>query len=92
MPVASAPATGNQPPKQLNLSLPRVDTNRYGSGPIRQPNFSELANRQLRRGTVNDSVAEAVNSAENPDCLKDSGAGLLGAPLAAYKAATGKCK
>ncbi len=100
--VASAPinpigsamggAIGNAPPKPLNMTLPRVDPARYGSGPIRQPSFSELANAQLRRGPVKDPMAEAVNSAEKPDCLKDGGMGLLGAPVAAYQAASGKCK
>ncbi len=74
------------------MTLPRVDPARYGSGPIRQPSFSELANAQLRRGPVKDPMAEAVNNAEKPDCLKDGGMGLLGAPVAAYQAASGKCK
>lgn len=95
---ASAPITAIggpsaiSPPKQLNLNLPRVDPGRYGSGPIRQPSFSELANAQLRRGPAKDPMAEAVNNSEKADCLKDNGMGLLGAPVAAYQAATGKCK
>lgn len=95
-PAASAPApignASSAPPKQLNLNLPRVDANRYGSGPIKQPSFSELANAQLRRGPAKDPMAEAVNNSEKADCLKDNGMGLLGAPVAAYQAATGKCK
>lgn len=90
-PLPTASAAGAAA-KSLNLSLPRVEVYRSGIGPVRQPSFSDLANSQLRRGVPKDPMAEAVTSAENPDCLKDSGMGLLGAPVAAYKAMTGKCK
>lgn len=86
-PAASTPLTG----KPLNLNLPRVEMNRY-PGPVARPSVSELANAQLRSGKIKDAMAEAVNSAETPDCLKDKGMGLIGAPVAAYQAATGKCK
>jgi hypothetical protein len=91
LPVAAASAAA-PPNKSLNLSLPRVEVYRSGIGPVRQPNFADQANAQLRRGAPKDPMAEAINSAETPDCLKDSGMGLLGAPVAAYKAMTGKCK
>jgi hypothetical protein len=65
---------------------------RSGIGPVRQPNFADQANAQLRRGGPKDTMAEAVTSSETPDCLKDTGTGLLNAPVAAYKALTGKCK
>lgn len=91
LPVASASGTAPAN-KSLNLSLPRVEVYRSGIGPVRQPSFADQANAQLRRGAPKDPMAEAINSAETPDCLKDSGMGLLGAPVAAYKAMTGKCK
>lgn len=91
VPLPTASATGGGA-KSLNLSLPRVEVYRSGIGPVRQPSFSDLANAQLRRGAAKDPMAEAVTNSENPDCLKDSGMGLLGAPVAAYKAMTGKCR
>ena len=97
LPSTSAPTAARLPP--VNINLPRVDVMRPGVGgggigPVRQPSLSELANAQLRRGTPRDPVAEAVNSAENPDCVgpDKSGAGLLAGPMAAYRAMTGKCK
>ncbi|MEY2952156.1 MAG: hypothetical protein RLZZ401_243 [Pseudomonadota bacterium] len=96
VPAAPPPLPATSAPKaiqQLNLSLPRVEVNKpYGQGPIRQPSLSELANAQLRRGGAKDPMAEAVNSAENPDCLQPDKSGLLAAPVLAYKALTGKCK
>jgi len=93
LPVAAASASGAVPAnKALNLNLPRVEVYRSGIGPVRQPSFADQANAQLRRGAPKDPMAEAINSAETPDCLKDSGMGVLGAPVAAYKAMTGKCK
>lgn len=97
LPTASTPSAARLPP--VNINLPRVDVLRPGVGgggvgPLRQPSLSELANAQLRRGAPRDPVADAVNSAENPDCLgtDKNGAGLLAAPVAAYRAMTGKCK
>jgi hypothetical protein len=55
--------------------------------------LSEMANAQLRRGEPKDPMAEAVGSAENPDCIQpNSSSGLLAAPMMAYKALAGKCK
>lgn len=93
LPTATAPNSAKA--KALNLSLPRVEV--YRGPPMgRQLSVSEMANAQLRRGEAKDAVAEAVNSAENPDCVKPdkdgSGGGLLAAPMMAYKAMTGKCK
>lgn len=93
LPTATAPNSAKA--KALNLSLPRVEVYR-GPSIGRQLSVSEMANAQLRRGEPKDPVAEAVNSAENPDCVKPdkdgSGGGLLAAPMMAYKALTGKCK
>lgn len=93
LPTATAPNSAKA--KALNLSLPRVEV--YRGPPMgRQLSVSEMANAQLRRGEAKDAVAEAMNSAENPDCVKPdkdgSGGGLLAAPMMAYKAMTGKCK
>ena len=93
LPVASAPTAQG---KSLRLNLPKVEVYRSGIGPVRQPSLSDLANVQLRRNTPKDPMAEAVNTAENPDCVKpdkDSPVGgLLAAPVMAFKAMTGKCK
>jgi len=93
LPTATAPNSAKA--KALNLTLPRVEVYRWPSMG-RQQSLSEMANAQLRRGEPKDPLADAVNSAENPDCVKPdkdgSGGGLLAAPIMTYKALTGKCK
>lgn len=80
--MTSPPAPGALP------SYPYL-MNRQG----RQKSFAELANEQLNPGGRRDKFADAVDSAEKPDCLApNQNGGLLAAPLIAYKAATGKCK
>jgi hypothetical protein len=98
--VASAPSTISTAPaplpKVLNLNLGRGDVVRSGNGPVRQLNFSELANAQLRRGDTPDPMAQAINKAESADCLKadekSQVTGLLAAPGLLLKGAAGKCK
>lgn len=93
LPPAPSPPPEAKINKPLNLSLPKESSYRPPSRPM---SFSDMANAQLRRGDTKDPMAEAVNSAENPDCIRPdkdgSGGGLLAAPMMAYKAMAGKCK
>jgi len=61
--------------------------------PPHQKSYAELASEQLKTGERRDGLAEGIKNAGIPDCLKDDqGGGLLGLPIAIYKATTGKCK
>lgn len=80
--------------KPLDLRLPRVDTGpNAGQGPVRQPSLSEMANAQLR-GQRKDPLADGIKEAGKEDCIgpNSGGTGLLSPLVAAYKAATDKCK
>jgi hypothetical protein len=55
-----------------------------------------MANEQLRRGKSTDKLAEGVEDAAVPDCVRPSGrsdtvTGLLAAPVLAARALQGKC-
>ncbi len=93
LPAASAPASAAA--KALNLNLPRVEV--YRTPPAgRQLSLSEMANAQLRRGNPRDPLAQGMEDAAHPDCMKPGrdqvAAGLLAAPVVAYNALTGKCR
>lgn len=71
----------------LNLTLPA-----NGQLDPERKSYAERANEQLQVRQKN-ALAEGIQNAVVPDCLHDDqGGGLLGLPIAVYRAAKGKCK
>ena len=77
------------------LSYPALP-DRYRPVP-RQPSLADMANQKLGLGAKpKDAMAEGMNDAAHPDCLKEGPksemGGLLALPALVNQAAQGKCR
>lgn len=88
-------ATPRRAPAPVFVLPPPSDPYRYRPVP-RQRSLSEMANEQLRRGKPTDKLADGMDEAGVPDCVRagrtETFAGLLAAPVLAARALQGKCK
>lgn len=66
--------------------------------PPGQRSLADMANEQLNGGKRRDRLADGMENAARPDCLRpgaagtDTVGGLLAAPLIAARALQGECK
>jgi hypothetical protein len=82
----------------LNLVLPPGNYPYNMKRPPGQRSLADMANERLNGGRRRDPLAEGMEGAATPDCLRPGAAGtetvggLLAAPLIAARALQDKCK